>query len=98
MAKGLKKNPFGCVMHNVTQRIQFKPDTMDNRKEIPSILPKGKEYIFGLERVAIFIGVSVPTVKKLISTEKLPYYKIGGKYIFDIEKVRRSVLQEVSNA
>jgi excisionase family DNA binding protein len=63
---------------------------MKNLKLIPEALPEG-DYLVGVSQLESFLGVSPPTCRKIIKTRKIPFYKIGGKYFFEKDKIRASI-------
>ena len=57
-------------------------------------------YIHGLGGLAKLIGCSKPTAQKIKDSGKIPFVKIGRKFIFDEEKVMAALEannKEVSN-
>jgi excisionase family DNA binding protein len=44
-------------------------------------------YVYGLAGLASLIGCSKPTAHKIKESGKIPFAKIGKKFIFDEEKV-----------
>jgi len=45
------------------------------------------KYVYGLKGLAKLIGCSKPTALRIKNSGKIPFAKIGKKFIFDEEKV-----------
>ncbi len=62
---------------------------------------KQKEPLVGIDKLASSLDYSVPRMRVLIKTMKIPYYRIGdGKLLFRISEVESCLFgssQEVNN-
>ncbi|TKC01245.1 DUF3853 family protein [Pedobacter cryotolerans] len=48
-------------------------------------------YVYGLAGLAELIGCSKPTALKIKDSGKIPFAKVGKKFIFDEEKVMAAI-------
>jgi excisionase family DNA binding protein len=51
----------------------------------------GQKYVYGLSGLAKLLGCSKPTAHKIKNSGKIPFAKIGKKFIFDEQKVLDSL-------
>lgn len=65
---------------------------MENIKSIPPALPPG-DYLVGISQLKDFLGISKPTCIRLVSSGSIPFYKIGFKYFFEKNEVRKEVVK-----
>jgi len=50
-------------------------------------MTSGKEDFVDVKTIAIHLGVGKSFIYKLISEKKIPYYKIGSKFVFKLSEV-----------
>ncbi|GAB3662223.1 hypothetical protein GCM10028791_37170 [Echinicola sediminis] len=61
----------------------MKNNSSTSLSSCPSNNLKDRNLIYGLESLASLLGCSIPSAKKEIEKGKIPYFKVGVKYIFD---------------
>lgn len=49
---------------------------------------KGKE-ILNIKDASSYLNCSVPTIRNLIKKQNIPYFKIGAKYYFSKDSIRK---------
>ena len=47
----------------------------------------GKEDYVGVKKIAQHLGIAKSFVYKLIAMKKVPYYKVGSRFLFKISEV-----------
>ena len=70
---------------------------MKKEKDIPDALPEG-DYLVGKSELMQFLGITAPTVRKIIKNREVPFYQIGSKFYFEKSTVSASSMKGVSNA
>lgn len=63
---------------------------MSNTEKFPPILPEG-DYLKGFPQLASFLGVSIPTARKILKEERPPFFKVGKKFFFERNIIREAL-------
>lgn len=63
---------------------------MIETENLPPVLPKG-DYLKGIPQLTSFLGVSIPTARRIIKEEHLPFFKVGQTLYFEKEKIRKAL-------
>lgn len=45
--------------------------------------------ILDIKETSSYLKVSIPKIRNLIRENKIPYYKVGAKYYFELDKINR---------
>lgn len=65
---------------------------MEKHIEIPEFLPPG-DYIFSIKNLCPFLGLTPPTVRKMMDRGEIPYLKVSGKFYFEKSQVKAALLK-----
>ncbi len=64
-------------------------DTISNKEHLNP--PSRPKYVYGLDGLATLIGCSKQTAHKIKNSGKIPFAKIGKKFIFNEDKVMEAL-------
>lgn len=53
--------------------------------------PTTSRYVYGLKGLATLLGCTKPTAHKIKNSGKIPFAKVGKKFIFNEEKVMDAI-------
>ncbi len=78
---GLSVEEFSeAIANKIARKVGIPQTVADNRKPIRGIRNLAREF-----------GSSTATFQRMINDGRLPYRKIGNRYIFDIDEVNRAL-------
>ncbi len=79
---------FGLSMDEFTETIANK---IACKVGIPQTVADNRKPIRGIRNLAREFGSSTASFQKMINEGRLPYRKIGNRYLFDIEQVNKAL-------
>ena len=52
---------------------------------------ENKKFLYSIQELADLLGCSLVTAQKIKNSGQIPYFQVGKKLIFDVEKVMKAL-------
>lgn len=52
-----------------------------------------RKRLFDINEISVYLGLSVSAVRKWVRIGRIPFVKLGGKIMFDIQKIDKWILK-----